>query len=238
MSPFGSGVLAVISDKHFIITASHVTNDWSDSNPLYLRISSGYISLVGELRQTDLKHDEKMDLAYIILDDKVSLELEKSYKFLPLSKFRRHLNLLFAGQYCVLGFPVKNQKIEDGKLRTGASFLILQPCSDKVYDNYKFDKRTSFLLEMKGKGTDIKSGEKKKITGTFHGISGCGIWLLLLDEEGSSYNVDYRLIGIITEYRKGTYYCLCGNNIEHVLIDMKNNQLINYREIPVHYTFE
>ena len=50
----------------------------------------------------------------------------------------------------------------------------------------------------------------------FHGLSGCGLWLMMPNMSDNSY--DYRLVGIMTDYRKGKYYCLIGNKI-HLLIE-------------------
>ena len=230
MKPFASGVLAILGDSYYILTASHVTDYLHDDQQLYLRIQKGYVSVVGDLRDTDIEESGGIDLAYIRLDEKIVPDLLKAYQFLPLSKFRRHLKLLDAAQYCIIGFPVKNQKKVDGKLLTGASVYVVQPSHIKVYKHYGFNEESSIIMEFKGKGADLKTGELKKIKSDFYGLSGCGLWLIILEHDGKTYTSDFRLIGIMTEFRKDKFFCLIGNRIEIILHDLKENGLINYNE--------
>ena len=76
-----------------------------------------------------------------------------------------------------------------------------------------------FILDMKGKGTDISTGKPSKIDDQFYGISGCGLWFLIFNNNPTTgeLSLDYRLIGIMTEFRKGKYYCLIGNKIRLIL---------------------
>jgi hypothetical protein len=233
MKPYASGVLSYLGENYYILTASHVTDYYND-NPtenLYIRVKKGYTSIIGGLRETDITGSDNIDLAYIKLDNSIIDDLLESYKFVPISKFRGHTKLLDSAQYCVIGFPVKNQKIENGRLRTGASFYIMQPCKNKVYNYYQFDSSIFRLLEFKGLGIDLETGNEKKIKGPFYGLSGCGLWLILLYSDGQSYSVDYRLIGIMTEFRNSKYYCMIGNRIEIILDGLKMFENYKYKEI-------
>ncbi|GAH69856.1 unnamed protein product [marine sediment metagenome] len=207
-----------------------MTKEMSDDKQLYFRIHSGYVSVVGDLQETDSSQDKTIDLAYILLENEVIKELRKGYKFLPLSKFRRHTKLLDAAQYCVIGFPEKNMKIEDGKLRTGSSAYFVQPSKDKVYDYLKFSKEACYIFDFKGKGSDINTGEIVKINTEVYGISGCGVWLCILNQEGENIYTDFRLIGIMTEFNKDKYHCLIGNRIELILSQLQTVGLIKYKE--------
>jgi hypothetical protein len=230
MYPYGSGVLAEINEKVLLLTAAHVTKDMSEDKQLYFRIHGGYVSIVGDLQETDLSQDKTIDLAYVILDNEVTIKLRTGYKFLPLSKFRRHTDLLDAVQYCVIGFPEKNMKIEDGRLRTGSSAYFVQPSKDKVYDYLKFSKEACYIFDFKGKGDSIHSGENVKINTDVHGISGCGVWLCILYQDGEKISTDYRLIGIMTEFRKGKFHCLIGNRIELLLNQLREVGIVKYIE--------
>lgn len=75
---------------------------------------------------------------------------------------------------------------------------------------------------MEGKGTNLTDAEKTKINDKFHGISGCGLWLIFTYKDGEEHKVDYRLIGIMTEFRKGKFYCLIGNKIQ-LVVDALNS---------------
>ncbi|MFL3663669.1 MAG: hypothetical protein ACJ04Q_06695 [Flavobacteriales bacterium] len=230
MKPHGSGVFALINGHHILMTASHVTKDMDDERQLFVKIHSGYVSIVGNLQETDLDKEKTIDLAYIILDDAIIKDLTKGYKFVPLSKLRRHNKLLDAMQYCVIGFQEKNRKVEDGKLKPSASAYFLMPSKEKVYEHYAFPKDACFILDFKGKGTDIKTGEKRKVDTHVYGLSGCGLWLILLDHDGEKYTADYRLIGIMIQFRNSKYMCLIGNRIELILEQLSTLGYVKYRD--------
>jgi hypothetical protein len=232
MKPYASGVLAMLGEKHYILTASHVVNDWSDEHPLFLKTHKGYVSIVGDKRETDIEKSNGIDLAYILLDERVVPSIKAGHKFLSFSKFRGRAKLLDAALYCVIGFPEINQKIENGVLKTGASGYFLQPCKPQVYDHYKLNPVTHFALEMKGKGTDIKTGEIVKFNTEHHGLSGCGLWLVIINYTEEVYTTDFRLIGIMTEFRKGRYHCLIGNRIDILLGALKAYENLNFLQKP------
>ena len=91
---------------------------------------------------------------------------------------------------------------------TGTSAYFMAPSKPKVYDYYKLKPENHISLEFKGKGKDVVTGDIKKIRGDHHGLSGCGLWLIILNKNGSGYDYDFRLIGIMTDFRRGKFdYC-------------------------------
>ena len=66
----------------------------------------------------------------------------------------------------------------------------------------------------------------------FYGISGCGLWYIMynLDPNTNKYWVDYRLIGIKTQFRKGKYFCLIANKIHLVIEAFKVIEGFKFRE--------
>lgn len=73
-------------------------------------------------------------------------------------------------------------------------------------------------MEFKGYDTSIESGEGLKVISDPYGLSGCGLWYIVVNKtlEGN-YELDFRLIGIMTECRKGKFHCLIGNKIYIIL---------------------
>lgn len=222
LRPFGTGVLALIHDTHFILTASHVADYLTEeSNQLFIRVDKEkYINVIGDIKYTDINKSKGIDLAYIKMVEEMVPPLSKPYKFLTIDKISKHNRMLDASNYCVLGFPEKNIKFDNKKLETGASYYLTSASNEKSYEFYGYNKSDFFLVEMKGKGIDIESGKKKKVNTHFYGISGCGLWYIDFncDPKTNEYWVDYRLIGIMTEFRKGKYFCFVANKI-HLFID-------------------
>lgn len=239
MKPYGSGVMVILNEIHYLLTASHVVENWSDEHQLFIKSRRGYISIVGIMSQTDIDKSEGVDLAFIRLDHEILPKIQAGYRFLPISKFRRHVNLLDAAQYCVIGYPELNKKFDDkGVMQTGTSAYFMAPSKQNVYDHYNLKRRDHISLEFKGKGMDIRTGESKKLKGHHYGLSGCGLWLILIAKNHGGYSYDYRLIGIMTDFRRGKFDCLFGNHIEFILQALKAFKHLDYKEVPIsdHYT--
>lgn len=218
LAPHASGVFVKIGGIHFLLTASHVVEDWSDENHLFIRIGlDKYVPLAGGVRETDIDKSQQVDVAYIRINERIIEVLEKLYLFLPISKIRDHKRVLNATQYCIMGYPEKSKKEHKGRVESFAQAFYVYPSKGNVYEHYKFNPVNFYLFEMKGKGFDIKTGNKKKIDTHFYGMSGCGLWLILLNSNGTSYSVDYRLIGIMSEFRKGKYFSMIGVKIAIIL---------------------
>ncbi len=236
LRPFGSGVLALIHDTHFILTASHVVDYLKkDDNQLYIRVDKkGYINVLGDIKYTDIDKSKGVDLAYIKLDPQMIPHLIKPYKFLTINKFARHSKMLDGMNYCVIGFPEKNIKFENGSMETGASFYLTSATNENPYNHYKLSKEDYFIVDMKGKGTDVESGKPTIINTHFYGISGCGLWYLIfnLDPNTNKYSLDYRLIGIMTQFKKAKYFCLIANKIHLILEAFKVIEGFKFREKP------
>jgi hypothetical protein len=204
------------------LTASHVADYLTtEQNQLYIRVDKKkYINVIGEIKLTEINKSKGVDLAYIKIDKEMLPELEIPYKFLTIDKISKHNQMLDGVNYCVLGFPEKNIKTENGTIETGASFYLTSATNEKPYNFYNLDKNDFFIVTMKGKGIDMINGESASIDSRFYGLSGGGLWFLVynLDPISNVYTIDYKLIGIMTEFKKARYYCLIANKI-HLFID-------------------
>lgn len=216
--PYGSGVLIFADNKCLILTAAHVTADF-DNTPLFVTSNKGIIPVVGDLRETDLDKDKTTDLAYIILDDAIASILVQTYDFLPISKITHSHIPVIANQYLVVGYPEVNIRAdkEERKIYAGSSIFLLTMSNEEVYEYYKFDKHKDYILDFAGKGIDLQTDEKSGKIADPNGMSGCGLWLLTEKPDTDTFELQYHLIGIMTEFRKGKYHCLIGNRIELVI---------------------
>jgi hypothetical protein len=217
MKPYGSGVMAMLGGNRYLLTASHVADAVASGKTLYIRKRKGYMMIAGSFKVTNKRLLPEIDLAYVRLAPEMTPYLNGGYDFLPLSGFRNHSRLLDAAQYCVVGYPTDSTREVDGQLESVAQCYQLQPAKAKVYEHYGYDPSIHFVLEYKGKGTDIRTGKPKKIRIQPYGLSGCGLWLTLPNYENDSWIIDFKLIGIMTEFRQGKYLCLVGNKIDFLV---------------------
>lgn len=233
IKPFGSGVFVKSEKKYFILTASHVAGHLKNGN-LFIKAYRANIADQAWITKIEksgkFEKSNEIDMAIIPIDEEMLPSLSRHYSFLPISRLKKHDKLYDTSQYAVVGFPTVNVKRDKGFLETGISIYLASPSKEKVYEHYGFDPKYFYIFEVKGKGKDLVSGNKVKINSEFHGISGCGLWLMLIYEEGGEYKIDYRLIGIMTEVRKAKYYCLIGNKIQ-IIVDA----LIKYENINIDF---
>lgn len=240
LEPFGSGVFARIHNDYFIFTASHVA-DFFEKNPsdeLRIRVEKkGFINVLGDIKYTDIDKSKGIDLAYIKVDKQMIEPLCKPYIPLEIDKIRSHHNLFYAMNYCVLGFPEKNITKENKPFDTGASFFLTSASKDNRYKGYGYSKKDYIIVDMEGKGTDIKTNKKTKIDTHFYGISGCGLWLLLFDKNPvtGKDEIDYRLVGIMTEFKKSKYFCQVANKIQLLIEALKVIENHKFKEIKIQY---
>ena len=228
--PYGSGVLVFADNKCLIITAAHVTEDF-ENTPLFVTSNKGIIPIVGDLRETDLVKDRTTDLAYIILDDTIASILVQTYDFLPVSKISYLHIPVIANRYLVVGYTEVNIRAvkEEKTIYAGSSIFLLTMSKEEVYDYYKFDKHKDYILDFAGKGIDIQTDEKSGKIVDPYGMSGCGLWLLTEKPDKETLNLQYNLIGIMTEFRKGKYHCLIGNRIEIIITALIDFEKFNIK---------
>lgn len=234
--PYGSGVFAKIYNDYFIITASHVASFFEEYPNEELIIKTGkelFIPILGEVKYSIIDQNERIDLAYIKLDKQTIVCLSKAYIPVTIEKFRHHNNLINGTNYCILGYPAINVTKEGEPFKTGAAYFLATPSNnDKQYQYYKFNKRDHIILNVKGKGTDVNTNKKGKIISPFHGISGCGLWFLLIYDNPitGKTEVDYRLVGIMTEFRTGKYFCVIANRIWLIIEAFKVAEKFTFKE--------
>lgn len=240
--PFGSAVLVLIHDMHFLLTASHVAEDIEEMR-LFVRIGRAeFLEISGDIKLTDsVKSAEGIDLAYIRVEEGMVAPLCKAHQFLTIEGIRSHSRKLDGMHYCAIGFPETNIRTEeDGGLSTGTTSYFLAPTNHKPYKYYNYDDGDVIILEMKGKGTDIKTGKRERVNTHFHGISGCGLWFFMFNQDPftGEYWMEYRLIGIMTEYKKGKYFCLVANKIHLFIEALVKNENMKFSEKSINPPFE
>lgn len=224
LTPFASGVMAELGGSHFILTASHVVEDWSDQNKLFIEIENGHISVVGKASGTETEAGEKLDVAYIRLKDELVPILRRWYQFLTADQFLHHNKVFDEANYCAYGFPVVNSKMKSDIAKAVGSAYFMRPNADKVYEHYGLSTLSHYILEFQGKPINIKTGLMEKIKTEHYGLSGGGLWYTDIRFVHSRIISRAKLIGIMTEFRKGKYECLIANRVEVLLGLIEKNE--------------
>ena len=222
--PFASGVFVFLGDNFYLLTASHVIEDWSDSNKLFVPIGDDYVSIAGKGCGSEMAKEDRIDAAYIKLKPELIPVLVKHYRFLPYHKMLHHEKIFHEPNYCAFGYPVINKRKETGK--TFGSAYFMKASYDKVYTHYGLNPISHYVLEFLGKAINIRSNKLEKIKTQHYGLSGGGLWYIDIgfDEDNAKIISDAILIGIMTEFRRDKYDCLIANRIEIILALISNNE--------------
>lgn len=215
--PLGSGVLVKVFDNYYLFTASHVAAT-KDGEELYVLTKRGIRTIIGEARESDLEVNSKIDVAYIRLHPQFVELLKESYEFLPQNRILLNHFTNDSTFYLAYGYPAVNIKVdaENRMVRVGSEFYLLKPSKEKVYKRYGLDEQAHFILDFAGKGTSLFTDEKIKVNSEPYGISGGGLWALK-QTQNIENPLDYALIGLLIEYRKGQYHILIANRIDIVV---------------------
>ncbi|MCG3165543.1 MAG: hypothetical protein POELPBGB_01311 [Bacteroidia bacterium] len=231
VKPFASGVLAKLGGSYYILTASHVIEDWSNQNKLFLEVQPEfYVSVAGKGSGTEIHKDRKIDIAYIKLAKKMIPILKMWYQFLTISKFLHNRKSVLEANYCVFGFPSQLSKTKNGVFKSKAVGYHLKPIPDKVYRHYGFDFLSHYVLEFKGKATNIETGVREKIRTQHYGLSGGGLWYITLDFKRNKLISRAHLIGIMSEFRRDRYDCLVANRIEIILATLHHDEGLQIKQ--------
>ena len=225
VSPLGSGVFVTIGTLHYILTAAHVAEKHRNPNQfLVLQKNGKFLEIKGDCQYTNYRNLTKIDVAYIKISNELKVILSDSFEFLSQDKIIGSHQLMDAANYAVFGYPEKNVvKKKDGYIHTKASLYILKPLEEKVYKYYNFDYKLFYTMGFKGKGIDLQTGRKSRKLKKQNGLSGCGLWFMNVEkEEDGNFNVDFFLIGIMTDEPVGKYHCLIGNKIDVLLSAIAN----------------
>ena len=224
MNPFASGVMVEFGPSRYILTASHVIEDWSKASRLFVPVGEAFVSFNGHAYGTEMDNKNRYDIAYIKLTPEVVTVLRLWYRFIPNHKMLHHNKSFFEPNYCVFGYPVSNKKKEGEKIKTFGSAYFCLPCQDKVFKYYGLNPFNHYALEAQGKGVDIKTNKEVKHKTEYYGLSGCGLWYVDLDYKRNKMKSSAQLIGIMIEFRKGKYQCLIGNRLEIIMATIERNE--------------
>jgi hypothetical protein len=208
----GTGVLYKNDFQYFIITAAHVL----DKVHLFALAGNSIRILRGRVK-TLLKSNNNIDLCCYNIDLPTVQFLQESYTFI--SKPRLHLSHAPETflKYLVVGFPADITKIDlaADKVVLSPHYYNLKMSKENVYSYYSLDSNNQYALDFKGKMENYVKYKKQNI-GEPYGLSGSSLWLIV-QKDDTPYNFDVKLIGIMTEFRKGKYHCLIGYKIKMIL---------------------
>lgn len=218
IKPYGTGVFFSIKGIYFIFSAGHVLKylEENEDEHLFIKIGTQFTNILGNI--SFLLHEEsKLDFGYIMLDKQMENCLNEYYKSLKITDTSDLNTQMQVMNFGVLGYSEIDFLDKENPLSTFPTFYLTDLAKDNIYEHYRFDKNHFIITNFKGKGRYLNNGMSDtiiKMPSHFHGISGGGLWYFKIEPSGE---VSYKLIGLMTEYRKSKFYCLISIKIGFIL---------------------
>ncbi len=217
--PFASGVFVKKERTYYILTASHVLTPLVDgSKDLYINATGKQLPILGDIEITEIERSGNLDIGFVRLPEILGFELEKTLCPLDFYKIQIDLESLpRSTQYCVLGYPIENIKVESSRVITGSTYYLLQPAKKETYNKLSIPIDDFLVLNYRGKGMDMVTRENDKTARFHHGMSGGGVWFIYIWNEEDVVNLDYQLIGIFMERRVVKFDVMVGNRLHRLI---------------------
>jgi hypothetical protein len=181
----GSGLFFEVENRHFVITAAHVIAE--HPNDTYIIVGTEGIILGGllhfvALHNSEKRKDDKIDLAFIELDNSLINLIKSQYRFLTLDDIQVDHSINESFQYLSYGYPVTKTKFKNiqGERVIVTSPFIYNSTILPNFNHARFGFRQDVHIAIKFSG-EIKSNVNKlpHLAPDVSGISGSGLWYLL-----------------------------------------------------------
>ena len=203
--PHASGVFAKIENKYFLLTAGHVIDDCV--NDIYIVIKQGesLLKLGGEWtinKPETTREKDKIDVAILKLDNETIDKIDEAYRFIELDSIETNHSAKKLPMYLSLGFPASMSKYNSYKKELKSTpFPYITMCADdSVYKNLGCDPKVNLIAHYDKKNVLDYKSNKKKIGPDPFGISGSGLWYIPVTEVTKTFNINKKLVAIMTEW--------------------------------------
>lgn len=199
----GSGILIVIANEHFLITAAHVLDENAISN-LYLPSRNGFVMISGNSSRTSAPNGnrkiDRYDLAYVHLSEEIIQAIHSNFWFLPVSLVDLDTVPTEGMHYMFIGYPHKAVQIKFGTSKVVAQIesYIDKVSHESVIRKANADPNCHIVIHFDAKKAKDSSGNlitpKDRL-----GMSGGGVFTCVPGRDGD---------GVPNMW-------LCGVGIEH-----------------------
>lgn len=175
-----TAVALELGSKIFLLTAAHVT-DHEDEGVIYVPTGTGIEPIAGNvvslaLPRTGRREDDKVDVAYIELDDDLGQALAK--EITPLKREDLALFDFYLGGdlYTFAGFPWRKSKLTRNTASTTLTSYTGEAVSEARYKALGYSPAYHTVIAFRRKkSVQIRTGHRQ-IAALPHGISGGGVF--------------------------------------------------------------
>jgi hypothetical protein len=200
----GCGTLLEIDNRCFLITAAHVIAEHPDTT--YAAIGNDGVFLGGlmhfiALPASTKRQDDKIDLAFIELEQVTANKIKQQHKFLTLNDLQIGYIPTENSQYLLYGYPgtkTKSKKLKNEDLIVAKPFIYNSKLHT-IFSYEKFGFKSFSHIAINFTGEVLTNVNKNPhYAPDLGGMSGSGLWYLP-DFPFPSVITNRKLIGIVIE---------------------------------------
>lgn len=231
---YGSGVFIRIAGDHFILSASHVFDDFKERSILIPGLES-LVEIHGSYSTTPLpnsgsRKDDHFDMGYFHLNAEQRSDIDNSLLFLD-ERDCEPMDVTSDGDaYTLIGYQSELSETTGTKAQTEISRISCSGVHDHRYEKLGLDPRRHILIQYRmKKGMSYKTmiqGKKHD----FGGMSGGGVFAWSKDFPDPKAIAQPHLVGIITGY-SSYHNVFIATRLHHVLSAIHNE----FPHLPIGY---
>ena len=217
-SLIGSGFFVELNEKLALVSAAHVLNQISATNPLFVyRRPDEVVQVTGKRY---LSNSGGIDLGFVLTEG-LSLPWEDVDRFACIEEYLfPHRTPRATRRYVIAGYPETKNRPNAGKQTIEAVIHAYHARSidDRDYEPIGLDPKHVIALPLDRKRAFDLSGAKINFPKP-NGMSGSPIWELFTDPLSADEPRIFPLVGVGTTYKNKVMY---GTDIGHLLSKLQN----------------
>ena len=214
----GSGVLLQHLGAKILISAAHVFDDIPNHDALIPLVdcigSVGGTLFIKKVESNEERADDKIDIAFLVLDEESASRLHSDFHFLPESHYLRRDNLTVG--LSLIGYIAKQAEISGHTASATRSIFDSDLATAACYSALNRSRRTHIIGKFRRKKAKSFSHGGRRIQPRPFGMSGGGMFEWSIGKDEPHQLESPRLCGILTEYHESRD-AFVGTSIEMVL---------------------
>ncbi|MEO7300385.1 MAG: hypothetical protein ABI042_17605 [Verrucomicrobiota bacterium] len=198
----GSGVLIRIYDRTFLLTAAHVA-DFKSEGSIMIPGKDNFVSPGGwyytmNLPTSGNRGDDKLDVAYVCLDNDSEDDLHSSCKILEHQDLSLEVDTSRT-IYTFAGYPWRLGKVKNGVIETDFSTMTSGEVQKKDYEALGLNQSRHIVIRFNRERTFSERHKRVVVSPLPSGMSGGGVYAWS-EKALKSWPVRLPLAGIVTEF--------------------------------------
>jgi len=155
--PIGSSVFIKLGNHYFLVSAAHVIEKFSQSNPLYTSVLNDFYPITGEFSASKYKESYK-DIGLVRLNE-LTVDMLLSSDFEPLELIQLpKLETTIKTDYFSVGYPASKVKVnrKDTTVKFQKINMMTKEVPLEIYDIFNFNRKQFFLFLFPKETTEMK----------------------------------------------------------------------------------